>query len=606
MEQSSTIEMNREARVSRLPTLKPGKLLVLLGRLERRWARRAVIGFALLLVAPTLAAGYALDDYLLLDEMARPTNSEWPGRAPFDLFRWMDPAHDQRLIDGAGMPWWTFDGALCAFMRPLSSLSHALDHALWPHSAWLMHLHNVAWFALLLGLVGMLYADLVDTRLGAALALAMFAFDSAHGEAVGWISNRNALICGALGAAALLLHHRSRERRVLAPLAWSCFGLSLASAELAAGLPGYLIAYALFYDRAPARERVRSLAPYALLFVVWAGLRKLGHYGSFGLGAYVDPIGEPLSFLRLLPARFLVLLASQTGRLSSDWFDLVPLRIVPWLVLGAAAISVLGAWFIWPSLVRRASTRFWATGVALSILPLAATVPADRLLMLAGIGVMPVLAQASTDVLAAYSGRGQSLEARWLGLRRLCAGFLIVLHLGLEPLLLPYMALSTALVDHWARGADASLPIDPALADKTVIVAALPDSVLLSYLPAMRALNGRARPEHLYWLDAIPGNTRLERIGPRTLRVSAPAGLFDRRSEARSKQFAFQPGDKITLSEMTIEVLELTKNGIPSVCRFEFAKPLESSTYVWETWAQGKLQPFTPPAEGTTANLTTS
>jgi hypothetical protein len=606
VEQISTVEMNRVARVSRGPAVEPGKLLHLLGRLERRWARHAVIGFSLLLIAPTLFAGYALDDYLLLDEMARPASSEWPGRAPFDLFRWMDPAHDQRLIDGAGMPWWTFEHALCAFMRPLSSLSHALDHALWPHSALLMHLQNVAWFAAMLVLIAVLYADLVDTRLAAALALAMFAFDSAHGEAVGWISNRNALICGALGVAALLLHHRSRERRTLAPLAWSCFALSLASAELAAGLPGYLIAYALFYDRAPGRARARSLLPYAALFLVWACLRKFGHYGSFGLGAYVDPIGEPLSFLRFLPERFLVLYASQAGRLSSDWFDLVPMRVVPWLVLGAAAISALSLWFIWPTLKRRASARFWATGVALSILPLAATVPADRLLMFVGVGVMPVLAQASADVLAALSGSGSAIEARWLALRRVCAGSLIVLHLGLEPLLLPYMALSTALVDQWTRGADTSLRADAALSQKTVIVAALPDSVLLSYLPAMRAHSGKPRPEHLYWLDAIPGQTRLERVGPRTLRVTAPTGLFDRRSEARSKRFGFQRGDKVVLSEMTIEILELTKNGIPSVCQFEFAKPLESSTYVWETWAAGKLQPFTPPAEGTSEMLTTS
>ncbi len=236
------------------------RLYAALGTLARPKWRRFVLVAALALAAPSAICGFALDDYVLLHELAQPDGNEWAGRAPFDLFRWVDPDHQPRLSDGAGLPWWTFEGAKLAFLRPVSSLTHALDHALWPRSALMMHVHNLFWFAVLLVLASSLYAELIESRWAAGVATAMYALDSTHAYPIGWISNRNALIGGAFGVATLLLHHRQRLSGGIgaALAAWLCFALSLLSVELALAVPGYLLAYALCLERGRVLPRVGS------------------------------------------------------------------------------------------------------------------------------------------------------------------------------------------------------------------------------------------------------------------------------------------------------------------------------------------------------------
>jgi hypothetical protein len=581
-----------------------------LEKFEGLRARRVVLSAALLLVAPALASGFALDDYVLLYQMAGP-GGEWAGSAPFDLFRWMDPAHDQRLIDGGGMPWWTFEGANCAFLRPLSSLSHMLDHWLWPKSAFGMHAHSLVWFALLLFVAFKVYAALLESRWVAGAACAMFALDSAHGETVGWISNRNALISAAFGIGALLCHHRRRGGAGFgfAVAAWGCFALSLSSAELGVAVCGYLLAYALLFEQGSLRPRLASMIPYAAVFVVWSVSRSAAHYGSFGLGAYVDPIAEPWAFATGLPSRSLVLMSSQISRLGSDLYDLVPTTVQPLLLVWALIVCAVMVWFIWPSLRARRSTRFWAGGAMLSVVPLAATVPSDRLLTLVGFGVMPLLAQAMHDALRAARDWKPDCKPTFAPtghLRVTCALMLAFVHFTVDPALLPLLSLSPALVAKGTETTEASLQTDAALREQTVIVAEVPDSVLLSYLPVMRSFNGKPRPEKLYWLAATHASARFERRGPNVLRVTSEAGFFDRRSEARSPRFPLRKGDRVALSQMTVEIVELTRDGRPEVCDFVFALPLESHSYVWRTWQDGRLQSFRVPTEGKSVRYATS
>jgi hypothetical protein len=269
-------------------------------------------------------------------------------------------------------------------------------------------------------------------------------------------------------------------------------------------------------------------------------------------------------------------------------------------------ITAFAAWFVLPVLRRRPSARFFALGALLSLLPLAATIPADRLLVLVGFGVMPLLALAMHDALQSARGFKSPAAALDRTARRKAAVLLACVHLVLEPMLLPISALSTAFVAHWTELADDSLPADARLPEQVVIVAAVPDSVLLSFLPSMRDWTGKPRPKKLYWLDATPGEAIFERRGESTLRVSAQRGLFDRRSEARGKHVAFRPGDKVVLSELTIEVVELNREGLPSVCDFVFALPLESPKYRWETWQDGGLRSFHVPQLGQHKRVSTS
>jgi hypothetical protein len=571
-------------------------LYAVLEKLERPRARWFALAAALLLVSPSLVSDFALDDYVLLYQLDRP-DGEWAGSAPFDLFRWMDPAHNRRLIDGEGMPWWTYEGATCAFLRPLSSLSHTLDHWLWAKSAFAMHLHSSLWFALLIVLVFALYSTLLESRWVAGVACAMFALDSAHGTTVGWISNRNALISAAFGVGAVLAHHRRRNGAGagLAVAAYGCCALSLSAAELGVAVLAYVLAYAAFYDRAPLRSRLLSTLPYLALAGVWNSVRNVAQYGTYGLGAYVDPVAEPWAFARGLPARYLVLMSSQISRVGADLYDLLPVKAQPVLLAWAVCVCAGLLWVAWPSLRAQRAMRFFAAAAALSVVPLTATVPSDRLLTLVGVAVMPVLAQVMHDALQAARLWGSRALLRPVQLRIGVALLLACAHFIYDPVMLPLLSLSPALVGKGAAASEASLTVDPALRDKTVIVAEVPDSVMLSYLPVMRSFNGKPRPDKLYWLAASQAPARFERRGPNVLRVSSEVGLFDRRSEARSPDLALHKGDRVALSQMTVEIVELTPDGRPKVCDFVFAQPLDSPKYLWRTWRDGRLQPFRVP-----------
>lgn len=585
-----------------------GRVAHWLSVLTRPRVSRAVIVLALALCVPTLWAGFALDDYILLSRMSQPDQTDWAGGAPFDLFRWFDPEHNQPLIDGKGMPWWTFEGARCAFFRPISSLTHALDYALFSHNPGFMHAHSLLWLACLLLLTARLYSELLDNPHVSALAAIMFALDSAHGTALGWISNRNALLAAGFGVLALGCHHHARARssRSWALAAYASFSLALLSGELALGAAGYLFAYACFFDTGTRTRRALSLAPYAVVMFGWALARHMGRYGSYGIGAYVDPLAEPLDFLRTLPLRWFVLMGSQTGGLTSDLFALVPPRFVVLFGLAAVLITLASLWFVWPVLRRHRALRMFSAGAALSALPLAATIPADRLLVLTGVGVMPTLAYAIVDALKARSGFQTQARLQAILARRRAAVLFAGVRVALQTVLLPVSALSPALIAHWTETAEASVPRDPAIEHQTLIVAAVPDSVLMTYVPPMRAWRGTPAPERLYWLQANAGEVRFERRDGHTLRVSSAAGVFDRRSEARSLHFAFKPGDRVTLSEMTVEIVELNQDGLPSVCDFVFTKPLESANYRWLTWREGRLQSFQLPAPGESRWLFTS
>ena len=52
----------------------------------------------------------------------------------------------------------------------------------------------------------------------------------------------------------------------------------------------------------------------------WAATRAALGYGSYGLGAYVDPIASPRRSRSVLPERAVVLLSSQIVRAVSEFY----------------------------------------------------------------------------------------------------------------------------------------------------------------------------------------------------------------------------------------------------------------------------------------------
>lgn len=561
---------------------------------ERPRPRLWILGAALLLAAPSLWSGLSLDDYILL-YYRRPDAVGGMSRSPFDLFVF---AASRWLIDGFGLPWWSLEHGRGQFMRPVSSLTHALDAWLWPQHPALMHLHSLAWLGLAILLAQRLYARLEAPWI-AGVAGAFFALEDSHGLPVGWISNRNALIGAVFGFAALIAHHRHRteSKLVFAAFGWLCFVLGLLSAELAVGTAAYVLAYAVFLDRAPWPRRVLAVLPYVVIFGVWSYLYSALGYGTYGLGSYLDPVRSTAEFLRALPARWALLLSSQAGGVPTDfWIFFTGERRV-WLIAAAVLVLVLAIWFVLPSLHARSTARFWACGAVLSALPATATTPNDRLLVFVGLGGLALLAHAVHDSLV-------KVRSAWPERRRgraFAAGGFAFFHFALGAFFLPIRSLEAQIPAKVAEQADSTVPKEASITEKTVIVPHASASLVVSYLPVMRLFRGENLPRRIYWLTATPSIVHIERRAPNVLRVRPEAGFYAEELEQhyRSLKFPFHVGERVVLSDMTVEIIALTRDNRPAVCDFTFREPLESPRYVWLTWKHAiGFVPFELPRVG--------
>ena len=194
---------------------------------------------------------------------------------PFDLFVFAngDVADNTRMRDAGLFPWWVDPHLKLSFMRPLSSATHALDHAaLWPDSAPLQLAHNLLWLALALVVAWAFYRRFAAPRWIAVLALALYAFDDARGPVVGWIANRNALVALVLAVPVLLVYDRWRRDgwaagRWLGPV---LFALALGAGESSVAILAFLPARTRCGSIARAGgDRIVALAPYLAIVIAW-------------------------------------------------------------------------------------------------------------------------------------------------------------------------------------------------------------------------------------------------------------------------------------------------------------------------------------------------
>jgi hypothetical protein len=569
--------------------------------LGRRWVPWATIFVALLLVSPCLEVDLALDDYILLAQLD--PSVEIPGVAhdPLDLFSFISGQADQRaaLMEAGFLPWWAAPDLRASFWRPLSSLTHLLDFRAWPRSALLGHAHSMLWFAALLAVLFALYRRF-HVPWVAHLALLLYAVDDARGMVVGWTANRNALVAATFAFAALLAHDRARRDAwwpgaVLAPV---LFAAALMGGEAALALTAYLLAHALFIDRGSLARRLARLWPYALLTVAWlAAYTALGH-GTRGGGLYVDPT-EGLPYLRALVERLPVLLAAQLGSIPSDVWPGMP-RAGQMVVyaLALATLAVVGVVLL-PVLRRRPVCRFWTLGAVLSLPPVCATFPADRLLVFAGVGAMGAIAMLMAEALDP-----DTPPVRWSGVRvagRIVLPLLVVIHLVIAPILLPLRALTMTLSNRFIDRVDASIPSGEDIREKTLVVLNAPlDFLLLWYVPAKRAISNVPRPRAIRLLVSGIAAVHVYRLDNRSLRLRPADGLLVNEAQrmVRGASRPFHPGDEVALSDLDVEVDEVSTDGRPLRADFTFDVPLDDPSLVWMQWQGSALAAYSPPAVG--------
>ncbi len=573
---------------------------------------------ALALTAPAMLGGLHTDDHL--HRVSLTTSDPVTARDPWDIFS-LAPAPGAPLgavVDAGVLPWWTPEGANLRLWRPLASLSHWVDWRALKAPVWAMHLENLLWYAALVVIVGALYRRLltpsaVEGAEGAGLGAGIrawpawvagmaglfYAIDDAHGVAAGWIANRNAVMAAVFGFGALLAYERWRREAWRPGLAWALAGLSAAllSAEVAISILGYMAAHALFMDRGSRRSRLVALAPFVGLGVVWQVVYRGLGYGNRGSGLFLDPIDAPLGFAVEAPSRASALVFGQWGWVPSDLWVAVPEGEGHLAVMVGAAVFgalILGA--CRPLLARDSAARFFMVGSLLSMAPICATFPMDRLLLFVGFGAMGTIAQ----VIGAAAEPPVWMEPgpRWRRRARTLGISWVIIHGGLAPLLLPLRTMTPELLAPSFERLSEALPDD--IEGKELVVVSAPDFWSAGLTPVVRRSQGRPSPERVRVLSAGLEGLIVERVAVDAVALRRAEGVF---SDPMARLFQGErrggrAGESVSLSGVVIEVEAVNEASRPSSVVYRFEGALEGEGRVWVIWRGGGYARFELPGVG--------
>lgn len=570
-------------------------------------SRRLPIFLALLsplLLAPALSAGWQLDDHF--------QRSALLGYAgpPIQLFVFYDgdPETIRQNMEAGLVPWWTAPTLRHANFRYLSVLTMMLDYLLWPETPALMHLHSLLWLAVLVAAATSLYRRIMGAVWAAGLAALLYALDDAHSLPTAYLANRNALIAMTMGILSVLSFARWREDdwrpgRTLSPI---FFALALSAGEIALGTAGYLFAYALFMDRGTKWERLIALVPCGAVLVLWALIYKFGGYGSEGSGFYLDPLRDPLAFGSAFISRTGALLMGQWTPIPAD----ILASVSPgseaaqrWGVIALIVVGLLALLFV-PLLRRDPESRFWCLGALLSLVPVAATGPQNRLLFFVGLGSMGLFAQVCRGLVEGFPALP---SARWWRIFAWAMTIaLLVVHVPMAPIGgLATLDFQDSVSNRMNRAIE-SVPNDPQIAEQDLVLINPPEHVyLVTAIVPVKLLEGSPIPRRLRALASGSSAMEVTRIDPRTLKLNLAAGLFpDPFSRYyRSDDLPMSVGERFELGGMTVEVLGLNEVGDPDELLYHFAAPLEDASLRWLQWKDGVYIPWTPPAVGNSEQM---
>ncbi|MCX8044866.1 MAG: hypothetical protein N3B18_12175 [Desulfobacterota bacterium] len=573
----------------------------LIGKHTSRWILIAT--FALTL--PSLITGLAGDDYFIRAVMMR--NASIPGmpRSVLDAFPFTkgDPSVISDGIEVGMYPWWTHPRHKISFLRPLSSFTHWIDFNLFPDSPWLMHIHSMVWYSLLMYVSALLYRRFLSVSWVAALATLLYCIDYSHAIAVGSLCNRYAIIAAVFGFLTVLAHDRWRHsrRRSAGAFAIGCFILALLTGEAGVAAGAYLIAYAMFLDTGKPLMRYAVLLPYVVLGIVWRIIYTRLDFGAAHSGVYIDPTNAPLRFAMEMTQRLPVLLLGQIALPSSDLFAVLSTNQAKYYAVFAGAVILCCAWLLWPLLQKERALCFFGIGMMLSAIPFCATLPSNRFLFFTGLGCMGIIARFLGAI------REKALfSTSWGKLRITLAVIWIGIHIVLSSLLfVPLTLLPMFLQRPFTLAAETLPQPGEAISAHRVIVVNMPSDLMLFYVPFLHTVNGKSRGLRLFLLSAGLLRVELERVDDHTLEVCIPEGLLS----GKWNQFFRDPGEPLPpnvplrFSDVTVTVTDITPEGLPSKMRYEFSRPLEDPYFSFVRWTERGFVPFALPSPGTTVTF---
>ncbi len=556
-----------------------------------------------LLMISALAGGWQLDDYF-----QRSTILGYGDSKPIQVFvQYIDRAHNLRQMDSGTLPWWASLDLHQAFLRYASTLTMLIDYRLWPNHPALMHLHSLLWLSAAVLAAAFLYREVLGATWIAGLAALMYALDGAHAVPAAYLANRNALIACCFGFLSLLAFVRWRKHgqprtRWLSVL---MLVLSLSAGEMGLATAAYLLSYALTVDRDGIRARLARLLPHGGVLGAWALIYKLGNFGSQGSGFYLDPLHNPLGFAVSFCQRAAFLLMGQWTPIPAE----MSMAYAPGTsaffhmsVFSFAIAAIVAVLFI-PLILRDRVARFWGLGALLSLIPIAAVGPENRVLGFVGLGSMALLAQL-TQVVFARSSIASGPRV-WKGFAWAATLILLLIHLIAAPLLGIVRISYQEDVSSRMMRAIASVPSDPRIESQDLVLINPPDHIyLVTAIWSVKWLENLPMPRHLRALSS-GGPLEVTRAGPRSLRVRFLGGFFPTAFSrfVRSQNDRFSAGPHFELPGLSIVVEALDAQCDPEQVLYEFPVPLEDPSLRWMIWQDGAYVPWTPPSAGQTQRI---
>jgi hypothetical protein len=523
---------------------------------------------ALMLGLPSLGIGFQADDFVLAERVRS---------HPLDAFAFIPGGLSATAFSDRDLLHWAASHELeLRLMRPLSSLSHALDFALWPEAAWWMHLENVLLYAALVWVAALIYAEILGSVSCAGLAAIFYAFSAAHGTSVGWISSRNTLLTAFLGLLTLLLFVRAKRSFSLCAHA-----LALSAGEAAVSILAPLVAYALILDAGPWRARIARVSPHLVLCAGYLFVyAKLG-YGAANSGMYLNAMQQPWAVAENLLVAVPLYLHSALVLPHAGLAGLLPSGL--WLLVALTCVTLLALtpWIV-PVLRTDRRAQFFALSALASILPLSACTPQDRLGFFVDFGAYGLLA----SCLSASGLRGRVPRA--------------LFHLHTSAALLAFVPLSFVCCSPLVGGGPSALNaalVDTAERDVVVLNVAIESAIAIVY--AMRQQEHTPQPHSIRALYVGGAPYQVRRVDARTLDLHVERAWFRNHLESLARDPRVEPfaaGDIERTDSFSARVLEVDARGAPKRVRFQFVRPLDDPRWLWLRSEGARVLPWTPPA----------
>ena len=542
-----------------------------------------IVTLGLLLVLPTVWSGLLADDYWqVLWLQGTEFNGSRAPWSPANLFAFLDGSQASRdsLINIGALPWWATADLKVLFWRPVAELTHIVDAKLFGLNPVLMHLHSIAWFALLLILLMSFYGHVLASRGLALLSLLIFVVEPFHVGAVLWIANRNIIIAAVFALLAVNLFHRYRQAAQFTSLVFSTLAvlLALLSAESGVMVMGFLVSYALCIDKDP-RKALLHLIPAFCVFIGWLITYKTLGYGASGSALmYVDPITRPWAFLQQFAERVPQVLLYQTLILPKALEGVIQ---PVWFMASGYGLLLLMAFVSLRFSFKHQDRRslFCLLSAIAAIVPLSAALMHERVFLFVAIAVSPMIA------MFIHYCWYQTLP-KWQKVDKGVAVITVCLRIVLPAMLAVLMTALVMSVSHGMRKTVASLPKD--ITGESVISFGAP-LMHASFVYPMARVEDLTVPRR-YW-NLITDNKayQVKGISNNEWSLSVEGGLLDI-NDMLVRDLSLDPfraGDRVNLDGLLIEVLAVNDYGNPINLRVRAEVKGMPKLFVWQSYVQG-------------------